>query len=136
MISFRQADLIPSMQEATTPPVDVDFILTFPTQNNGNEHGMKNGRYYAITEIHIKIPAGDIATNNRILDRVEKAMFPYAWGDIYSSEGETYDDFNKRLRDTFKAQLAPISDVPPTHTAQSTGRYQWIIHLKIKPIKK
>ena len=138
-ISFRHADLLDTLQETTTPPVDVDFIIIFPTANMGNEHAKKGDKYYGITELSIKGTANN-PIENRVIDRVEKAMGDgisnYNWEDLYSFKDETFDDFTKRILRESKAKLATISDTPPTHSMQSTGRYQWIIHLKIKPIKK
>lgn len=128
-----------SLKESQAIPVNVDFVITFPTANHGNEHAKKNGVYYAAPHLSISLTAPDPA-NELIIDRIEAVAPGYfdSEGDwyIYANEGETFDDFSKRLLYEYKEKLAPISETPPTHSMQTTGRYQWLIHLKIKPIKK
>jgi hypothetical protein len=135
MISFRQADLLPSLQKSIVPPVDVDFTILFPTEHNGNAHGRKNGRYYAVTNVHIKVPASATEITDKIVKRIEEAIGGNGlWADIYSEEDETFDDFSRRVRNEYMDLLAAISDTPPVSNGHSVGRYEWVIRLKIKPI--
>jgi hypothetical protein len=137
MISYRQADLFDSFRDSQVPPVDVDFHIQFPTEQNGNAHGRKNGRYYAVTNMHVKVPASDMKTTDKIVERVELALGKDGhplWGDIYSEEDETFDDFSRRVRNEYMDRLAPISETTPVSNGHSVGRYELVIKLKIKPI--
>ena len=131
MISYRQADLLQRFKEQNAPVLDCDLIIHFPQTVDGFAKVADGSRYVA--DMWLNTTAGKREINENIIAKVEKALRHSIERQV-SEVGQTWSDFSKVIRDQVVAKLQPICAEPITVATQTTGRYEWIVHLKIKDL--
>ncbi len=140
MISYRQADLLNTFKEQNAPIVNVECTINFPTTNHGQEF-LKNDNGMYVADFWLNID--EIAPNSEgVVDRISRVLNMPGLGEvnntslddvmILSKENETWDDFNRRLKREFVEKLQPICVEPIDVEPQTSGRYAWVLHMKIR----
>lgn len=139
MISYRHADLLNKIREHQSIPIDVTFTIHFPTTNGGQEFKKDDeDRYFATFFVDINATDSD---SNLIVEKMQRVLRIPGFGEpvnsgsttyLVSRPGETWDSFNRRIRDEIMEKMRPICVGNISVSGQSAGRYEWILKMKIR----